>query len=228
MKTYKITPSLHAAFHWHFKLEKPLAEFVDTLLRKPTETNEAMQAGIDFEDAVEKCCETGLLPFGSVQNGYIENEDAGIIETHNDISEKENKYNDCVIEVAGIVKGGDWQATVAKTVLMPSHGFKIRLTGRTDVVCKSKIADIKFVKQYEIGKYQPSIQHLIYLYCTGMDKFQYVASDGKDVYVEEYNYTSEQLEDMIFPMVNEFLCFIKNTEFEGRNLMDIYKAKWEV
>ena len=228
METLKITPSLYNSFYWCMKLEKPLTEFVDTLLRKPRESNEAMQAGIDFENAVEKFCETGLLPFESVQNGYIENEDVGVIETHNDISENEKKYNDCVVEVANMVKGGYWQETVSKIVKIPEYDFNINLTGRTDVIGFDVINDIKFVKQYEIGKYQAGIQHLIYMYCADIEKFRYIISDGKAVYVEDYNFNMQQLEAKLFLMVREFLSFLQNTDFEGKNLMQIYKNKWVV
>lgn len=231
MKQYKITPSLYTAWQWHLKLEKPMQELVDTLERKRFETNEAMQAGIDFEDAVERLCETGKTP---LQDYFSADSGDSNQHTKKELSENEQKklqvYSDCVHEVAEIVKGGDWQDTVYEELYLPAMDIKIQFKGRTDVIKLDTIHDIKFVKNYEIGKYSGSIQHLIYMYCTGLEKFQYVISDGKAVYVESYfsDNTTEILESKLGCMITEFLMYLQNTEFEGRNLMDIYKKHWSV
>ena len=224
METLKITPSLYNSFYWCMKLEKPLTEFVDTLLRKPMESNEAMQAGIDFENAVEKVCNGYATPYENCiygENPYIPLSDKKELL-------KLEIYSNCVKEVSEIVKGGYWQETVSKIVKIPEYDFNINLTGRTDVIGVDVINDIKFVNQYEIGKYQAAIQHLIYMYCTGIEKFRYIICDGKAVYVEEYNFNMQQLEEKLFLMVREFLSFLQNTDFEGENLMQIYKNKWVV
>jgi hypothetical protein len=70
------------------------------------------------------------------------------------------------------------------------------LYGIADVIRRDTIFDIKRVYQYDPGKYEGSIQHLIYMYATGITNFEYVVSDGHEVYAEAYRWGAKSLETL--------------------------------
>ena len=92
--------------------------------------------------------------------------------------------------IADIVRGGFWQERVKK-----EFGNYI-LYGICDVIKDDKIYDIKFCNVYEDGKYNHSIQHLIYMYCTGIKKFEYLISEGRDVYIEPHSWNDESIDEL--------------------------------
>jgi hypothetical protein len=96
----------------------------------------------------------------------------------------------CVLEAADIVKGGMWQQRVSREL----DGDL--LYGIADVVRRNAIFDIKRAFKYDIGNYEGSIQHLIYMYATGIPNFEYVISDGQEVYVEAYHWEAGSLETL--------------------------------
>ena len=94
----------------------------------------------------------------------------------------------CVMEVAEIVCGGMWQQRISREL----DGDLVY--GIADVIKRDTIFDIKRVNQYELGKYESSIQHLIYMYSTEIPNFRYLISDGKEVYEEAYHWDSQSLD----------------------------------
>lgn len=98
--------------------------------------------------------------------------------------------DECVSEAARIVAGGMWQRKVRREL----DGDL--LYGIADVVKRNTIFDIKRVNRYDVGKYEWSIQHLIYMYATGIENFGYVITDGSGVYVEEYHWEERSLETL--------------------------------
>jgi hypothetical protein len=135
-------------------------EILDTLNKVPKAKSAAMQAGIDFEDAIRRVCDGG--------------------------------YSDdfCVPEAAEIVKGGLWQQRLSRE-LDGDLAY-----GIADVIRRDTIFDIKRVYQYDLGKYEDSIQHLIYMYASGLPRFEYVISDGYEVYIEAYHWGEKSLETL--------------------------------
>jgi hypothetical protein len=80
--------------------------------------------------------------------------------------------------------------------------------GIADVIRRNTIFDIKRVFKYDLGKYEGSIQHLIYMYATGIPNFEYVISDGHEVYAEAYHWGTgslETLKERITEMKDSFL-----------------------
>lgn len=130
--------------------------FFNCLNKVKTEPTEAMQRGIDFENAVHSC---------DVLNTICEDDDT-------------------VNEITDYIKGGLWQETVTKH--MDIDGLNVLIYGKADVIKMDTIYDIKRVSTYDIGKYTHSSQHLFYLYCTGLPVFKYLVSDGNNVFVETY------------------------------------------
>jgi hypothetical protein len=96
----------------------------------------------------------------------------------------------CVLEAADIVKNGMWQQRVSKEL----NGDLAY--GIADVIRRDTIFDIKRVNQYDIGKYEGSIQHLIYMYATDIPNVEYVISDGHEVYLESYHWGNGSLETL--------------------------------
>jgi hypothetical protein len=96
----------------------------------------------------------------------------------------------CVMDVVEIVKGGLWQQRVSREL----DGDLCY--GIADVIRRDTIFDIKRVFKYDLGKYEGSIQHLIYMYATGIPNFEYVISDGHEVYLETYHWEAGSLETL--------------------------------
>jgi hypothetical protein len=96
----------------------------------------------------------------------------------------------CVLDAADIVKGGLWQQRISREL----DGDLVY--GIADVIRRNTIFDIKRVFKYDIGKYEDSIQHLIYMYATGIPNFEYIVSDGQEVYVETYHWEARSLETL--------------------------------
>lgn len=154
-------------------------------------------------------------PTEAMQRGIDFENDVRAYDERGEISE-----DSTVNEIGEIVKDGLWQEQVSKVIEV--DGKQILLFGYTDVIKQSKIYDIKRVNTYKLGKYYNSIQHKIYMLCTGILDFDYLISDGKETFVESYSITSvQELENEIKNKVYEFLMWLKIVNF-----YDIYTEHW--
>lgn len=167
------------------------AEFMAVLRREPTPTTEAMQKGIDFENLV-----------------------TDITEGHGDTS---NDWYEAAEKVAQIVKDAPLQVKASREIQV--NGMRILLYGRMDSLKAGVIRDIKFSTGYERGKYIDSTQHPTYFEIEpGATRFEYVVSNGRDVWTEPY--TREETRSII-PIISDFLYWLQDTEH-----MEIFKEKW--
>ena len=184
---YLITSTLLSSWDWSLKLDK-LDEFKTTLKREPIPDNEAMRAGREFEDYISRLCQNPE----TVLSG-------------------DKQYDSCVRQVAGIVKGGVWQVKGHRSVTVGDNEFL--LYGRLDVLRGPRIFDIKFTKKYECPKYQNSPQHKMYLMIfNDCVDFQYIISDGSQVYTEHY---SRGDEETILTDISDFMSWLSvNKEYE--------------
>ena len=203
MFKYLITPSVLNSYQYYIndEFKSPAdsrADFLKTLSREKFEPNEAMQKGIDFEGHINQL--TNNLP-----------------STFND---KNKEYISCVIDIANIVNGGLWQQTCKKELQVGNKEFL--LYGKMDVIKRDTVYDIKFTGNYEIGKFLNSAQHLIYLYCTGLPKFQYLISDGKDYWIEDYH-NHIDIENEIKSKISDFLGYLEN----DKEAKEMFETKWE-
>ena len=140
--------------------EAALASFIQTLKREPKETTPAMQAGIDFESAI---------------NAVVAGDSADI---------KNEKEARAIRRFSILCAGGQPQVPVAGDIA--SAGIEIRLYGVCDYVKAGTIYDIKRVQRYEYGKYFHSPQHPMYLHLVpGAAKFSYLIFNG-DTFIETY------------------------------------------
>jgi len=201
MTKYLITPTLINSYQYYIEDEfkspaDSRADFLKTLSKEKFEPNQAMQKGIDFENDIKAKCDNILL------------------------DKKENiDYEVICNDIATIVKDGLWQETCKKELKIGNQEFL--LYGKMDVIKRDTIYDIKYTSNYELGKFLGSAQHLIYLYCTGLPKFKYLISNGKDFWIEDY-FNNVNIENKIKNKINDFLSYLEN-DSEAKNL---FETKW--
>ena len=163
----------------------PLAEFMLTLRREPTPTNEAMQNGIDFEDLV-----------------------TAIVAGKGDPT---HRWYGAASKIAAIVGGGVLQYRARKEVCV--GGLTLVLYGRLDALLAGGIYDIKFSKGYDRGKYFDSTQHPTYLELVPeAEHFTYLVSNGTDVWQEKYR---REETPSIFPVISDFLDWLTARDLLG-------------
>ena len=161
----------------------PLAEFMLTLRREPTPTNEAMQNGIDFEDLV-----TAIVAGKGDPN---------------------HRWYGAASKIAAIVGGGVLQYRARKEVCV--GGLTLVLYGRLDALLAGGIYDIKFSKGYDRGKYTDSTQHPTYLELVPEARgFTYIVSNGSEVWTERYRRDESPA---ILPTISDFLDWMQAMGF---------------
>lgn len=228
MTKYLITPTLLNSYEYYIQdefksLANSRADFLKTLSKEKFEPNQAMQKGIDFENDVLDACNNNLVAnYLKIEPRFVELIlDNGVFLT-SDMKERAvmKQYIHCVENVANIVNSGLWQESVKKDLQIGNQEFL--LYGRTDVIKRDTVYDIKYTGIYELGKFLNSAQHLIYLYCTGLPKFKYLISNGKDFWQEDY-LNNGNIENEIKSKINDFLSYLEN-DSEAKNL---FETKWE-
>lgn len=115
-------------------------------------------------------------------------------------------FDPLITEIAEICKNGVIQYKLSRTLT-----DNIEVHGIADVVTPTRIYDIKKVKSYSLGKYMNSIQHLIYMFATEINEFEYLICDGSTVYREFYKYNEEEHNKLI-SNINTMIDFILSTE----------------
>lgn len=171
MDRYMVTHSLLSSWLYAIK-ENPyedatstsdkMAEFMTTLRREPTETNEAMQKGIDFENLV-----------------------TAILEDVDNQSHAQHQWYESARKAADKIKGGILQCKVKREVLL--RDIPVLLYGRLDAVKAGVVYDIKFSGKYESGKYLDSTQHPMYFSLMPEAwAFCYLVSNGSELWMETY------------------------------------------
>ena len=206
--TYLITQSLLSSWNYQFNCmegqeENARNEFIRTLHREPGEPTPAMIQGIEFE---KKCY--------AVANGA-------------ELWELDAEYNG-VTAVANIISGAQIQVKLKRTITV--HGMDILVYGILDALKAGVIYDIKrmYVKRHSdtmvykelAGKYLNSPQHPTYFYLVPeADEFQYLVSDGENLYIEKYS--REETPD-IRSIIDEFLRWL-----ESEGLYEEYIKYWE-
>ncbi len=199
MNRYLITPSLLNSWQYYINYEgdkenEVKVSFLADLNKERREPSEAMLKGIEFENLVHAFAENWTIPKLPDDKLLI----------------------DCAWEIAEIVKGGAWQSKVYKDMIV--DGISFFLYGKIDVLKGACAYDIKFTGNYEIGKFLNSAQHALYLECIDVPYFQYLASDGSNVWREEYK-KSETLP--IEVTIRKFITWLPN------DWKKIYFEKWK-
>ena len=132
--------------------------------------------------------------------------------------EPDHEWYRPVTEIADIVKGGQYQVKLSRDLTV--DGVTFVCYGILDFLKCGVIYDTKFSKAYHVGKYLDSPQHPMYFYlCPEAYKFEYIISDGKWVYREQYT------PDEITPIESTIKHFMDFTEAFG--LVDTYCENWK-
>lgn len=221
MPRYLITQSLLSAWLYCFNChedyaEEAMASFLDTLNRVPSEQNEAMKAGSDFEalvygiaDGMEGPQQIMLPGVNPVSGEAYE-------------GTKLPKNYEGAVKVAEYVAGGQYQVKLQRE--LQTCGMTFLVYGILDCLKAGEIFDIKFkTKSFGslelAGSYLESPQHSAYFYiCPEAYKFTYLVSDGADLYTEEY---TPEMTRPIEEIISDFVQFLNDT-----NNLSTYKEKW--
>lgn len=172
---YLITQSLLSSYAYQFDCRDECAEdaresFLSTLRREPSETTEAMQNGIDFENAV--------YALASGNERFL------------DTSPSCLKWERGIRDVACFIKGASVQVKLKREIEVDGMSFLVY--GILDALKEGIIYDVKFKnKSFNsidvYGDYVDSAQHPAYFYlCPEAYEFRYLVSDGDGLYMEVY------------------------------------------
>ena len=179
--------------------EEAYADFLRTLRREPSETTEAMMNGLTFEDRVYRAAA-----------GKTIRSDA--------------KWREGALKVAEVIKGAQIQVPISRPIEV--DGTTYLLNGVLDALKAGVIYDVKFLNKSlgssdVYGKWLNCTQHPAYFYLVPeAHEFQYVGSDGEDIYIETYQ---RDQTPYIGEIIHDFLEFLKS---EG--LTDVFMEKWVV
>ena len=223
MSKYLITPTLISAYQYYIndEFKSPAdsrADFFKTLSREKFEPSEAMQKGIDFEAKVQFL--TTDITVDDLRHFYKEKVGETVINHKLTIEDAINWLKQQPeFLISQVVENGLWQQTCKKELKIGNQEFL--LYGKMDVIKRDTIYDIKFTDNYELGKFLDSSQHLIYLYCTGLPKFQYLISDGEDYWIEDY-YNHANIENEIKSKISDFLGYLEN----DKEAKEMFETKW--
>lgn len=199
---YRMTQTLIGAWSYMHTCpeeskNKAYKEFMNTLNRDKKKATKEMQNGIDFENEVYK-------------------EAAGIARPVHP------KWENGIRAVATVLTGAPVQVEVYRGLTLGSTELLVH--GILDVLKAGTIYDVKFSNKRfgsaELaGKYLNSPQHPTYFYLVPeATRFQYLVSDGEDLYTETYTRENSVPFEAI---AKEFL-----ESLDAMGLMDVYKEKW--
>ena len=202
MARYLITQSLLSAWSYVHSCyegceEDAMESFLAALRREPSEITEAMQNGIDFENAVYAEASGQMRP-------------------------PHEKWEHGIQQVAAFLKGAQFQVRVQREIRVAGMTFLVY--GVLDALHEGIIEDIKFKNKSFgsldlAGEYFDSPQHPFYFFLVPEARmFRYLVSDGQDIYIEQY--TPDETQDA-GELIAEFVEFLNVT-----GLMDTYKQYW--
>lgn len=202
MERYHMTKTLLESWRYIFDCfeggeEGARDDFLRTLNRQPLEPNEAMINGQTFEERVYR-----------LANGGTVRSDA--------------KWLTGAQALADIIRGAQIQVLAKRDIEVDGMTFEV--LGILDALKAGVIYDVKFLNKSMggvdlYGKYLNCSQHPAYLYIVPEAReFQYLVSDGEDVYIETYQREQTRC---IGEIIHEFLESIK-----GMGLLDLYREKW--
>lgn len=204
MERFHMTKSLLESWQyvydcWEGGEEKAQEDFLRTLNREGVEETEAMLNGRAFEDRVHKAME-----------GETIRSDA--------------KWRTGALAIADILKGAQWQVRFKRDIEV--DGMVFELDGILDALKAGVIYDVKFLNKSMngvdlYGKYLDCSQHPAYFYLVPEAReFQYLVSDGEDVYIETYQREHSR---HIGEFIHDFIGSVR-----GMGLLELYKEKWRL
>jgi hypothetical protein len=198
---YLITPTLLNAFHYYRDFEA----------NPEKEVPEAQQEADSRADFLRTLSREKFKPNENMLKGiHFENKIHAYC--NGEIAEPDAVTK----EIGDICKGGIWQQAIHKQL------DNFLLYGKADVIKRDTIYDIKRTSSYDVGKFSESPQHRIYLYCTALPIFSYLASNEREWWPEIYH-NHDGIEDELRAMISEFTGYLNN-DAEAKEL---FYSRWE-
>lgn len=205
MERYLITQSLLSAWAYVFDCfeggeEEAMEDFIAALNRQKRESTVDMLNGIAFENAV----------YAAAANASAK------------VRPELWAWKSGIRQVAEIIKGATVQVKAQKEITV--DGMTFLVYGILDALKAGTIYDVKFVnKKFGgldlAGKYLTSAQHPAYFYIVPeATEFQYLVSDGEDVYIETYRREDTK---PIGEIISQFVASLRDM-----GLLDLYREKW--
>lgn len=202
MDRYLITQSLISSWAYCYDCyesseESAMEDFIRTLRREPSERTQEMQNGLDFEREV----------YAAAANMD---------------RQPHELWEPGIQAVAKVIRGAQFQVRLSREIEV--CGMTFLVYGVLDALKAGVIYDVKFVNKdfskIELaGKYLNSAQHPFYFYIVPEAyEFNYLVSDGQDLYKETYCREQARSADSI---IGEFVQSIS-----GNGLLPLYKEKW--
>lgn len=222
---YILTQSLLSAYAYMFDCyeggeDDAKAEFEQTLLRIKSPPTAAMKNGIDFENLVYSIVTNtfrpAFVPDGTLcKASYGDNEPMG--------KNVYPKWYPGAKAIADRLMGAQLQVRASRPITI--DGAQYLIYGVLDGLRAGVIYDVKF-KNKSFGKldlagsYRESPQHPFYFYIVPEAfEFQYLVSDGEDLYTEIYHPDECPTAERI---IRPFLSYL-----ESEKLMDVYRQHWK-
>ena len=202
MAKYLITQSLLSAWGYMFDCqegaeEEAKVDFLATLDRQKKEPTQAMLNGLSFEDQV-------------------------YAQAHGLPRAPHEQWERGIRKVAEIIGNAPVQVKAKREIEV--CGMTFLVYGILDALQAGIIYDVKFRNKSLgsddiYGKYLSSPQHPAYFYIVPeATEFQYLVSDGDDVYKETYTRENTRF---IGDIIREFVA-----SMESMGLMERYKQNW--
>lgn len=202
MDRYLITQSLISSWAYCYDCyesseESAMEDFMRTLRREPSERTQEMQNGLDFEREV----------YAAAANMD---------------RQPHELWEPGIQAVAKVIRGAQFQVRLSREIEV--CGMTFLVYGVLDALKAGVIYDVKFVNKdfskIELaGKYLNSAQHPFYFYIVPEAyEFNYLVSDGQDLYKETYFREQARSADSI---IGEFIQSISSN-----GLLPLYKEKW--
>jgi hypothetical protein len=91
--------------------------------------------------------------------------------------------------------GGEWQVKTELEFLV--RDYTVRFTGYIDNLQPDRIIDIKTTQNYKAGKYRSNFQTPAYLLSTDLKTFDYLVTDFKYFYREQYKLSVEMVDNFV-------------------------------
>ena len=166
-----------------------------------------------IDEFIKALAKTPSEPSPAMQEG-IDFENA----VYNSMKSGVASQDERIAEAAERCKGGYIQVRCEKTLF-----DDILVYGVADVVLpdQDKIIDIKRSASYSLGKYENSIQHLVYMYALGLNNFEYLIADSCSIYTEYYHWGTIA-ENNLKSRVYQCLDFIMRFP----QFKDVYNQHW--
>lgn len=189
---FRFSPSLLDQFNNHLlgKWNKTEQDVIDSINRVPFKASEAMAKGTCFHTLTDG----RELP---KLNRKTKTYDVEIWKFKKDVVE----------EIRNNRTDGKSEVYVERTMEIGED--RVLLYGYIDTMKGQTSIDVKTTSRYRgPGSFYSSLQWRTYNYCAGTEKFQYIVTDFRHVYYEDYT-QSKEAEDYLRSIVSQFIDFIK-------------------